>query len=266
MSALAKFATANHPIRVSSLPSLIRCPAQMSLIHLDVIERTSGKAADTGSAAHFAIAAYHKGAGVDDSLKAMIEATPEFPLADFKEATKFVHHYTKDPRNRQDICVEAEFRVEFQIPCHPTDPTGEPIHLTGTCDQVRYADSGYEVWDYKTGGDTGFEMLSHFVPQLAGYTTGVSFKYPNVRVGGIIRGMGYRSRGVDKGEPSPDGVFFKANMSLDDCAIILNRVRAIVAGIRRGEALYGPGVACEWCPYGSIGTCIPVGKAQGLTF
>lgn len=228
--------------------------------------RTSSAAADTGTAAHFAISQFHKGETVSDALKQMnAEAPVTFPLADLQEAEKFVRSYTQDPRNGEGAVVAAELQVSFTLPPHRNDPTGAAIHVTGTCDQVRRNGGTLEVWDYKTGADDGVTMLHEFTMQLCGYTIGVRrmFSEP-VTVGGIIRGRGYQTRGKAKDDPSPPGVFFHA--SVDDAQIeaCMYRIRSIVAALRRGELLLGPGKYCNYCPHEGITVCEPEGRRLGL--
>lgn len=261
------FGTANYPLRVSSLPMVLKCPARVAMQMIEAPERSSSPAADTGSMAHFAISLYHTGKGADDAVKEMKAAKSlHFPLADEDEAEKFFRSYARDPRNAPEAVENAELQIRFSLPPHPLDPTGEPIWFQGTTDQVRRAsEETVEVWDYKTGKDEGVVLLHEHLLQLAGYSRGVENTLgQRVVDSGIIRARGYHRRGVDPPEAQPHGVFFHSCLDSVQIDTLLFRVRAIVAGVRRGEPLFGPGPYCNHCPYEGTSVCIPKGISLGL--
>jgi ATP-dependent exoDNAse (exonuclease V) beta subunit len=137
---------------------------------MDDFERTSNSAADTGTAAHLAVKLWHEKHGEDAALQQMQDRISEFPQADIKEATKFATAYFRDPRNSPEVCVGVEVQVTYSLPPHPLDKTGKRVYISGTADQIRLTNAGYEIWDYKTGDkETGWVMLHEFAPQLAGY-------------------------------------------------------------------------------------------------
>lgn len=190
-----------------------------------------------------------------------------FPQADFEQAEKYLAAYTADPRNAPEEVLAVEVKVQCSLPPHPYDPTGKPVYLSGTLDQIR---KGPSVWDYKTGEYQGPEMLSHFLPQLAGYALAGASIYPGLSAGGIIRGRGYHRRRIKGQAPidpadAPPGIFFEAGMNQETCEVILAYVRFVVAGIRRGEVLLGPGDYCvRQCPFGGVGSCEPLARGLSL--
>lgn len=263
----SEFGTESHPLRVSSFPMLIRCPARIALSMLEPEERRSSPAADTGTASHHAISLYHKGLTPDAAIADMrTVASEKFPKADLDEAEKFVRNYTTDPRNPQGPETITEQFLNFTIPPHHQDPTGKAIHVQGTTDQIREAANGMlEVWDYKTGKDDGVTILHDHMLQLAGYSRGVTLVTGRPVVdSGIIRGRGYQRKDRAKPETAPGGVFFHSCFSDLHIDVLLYRIRAVVAGIRRGEALYGPGAYCNHCPHEGVSVCIPKGLSLGL--
>src|SRR4051812_23628872 len=54
------FGSAARPLRPSQLGHLVLCHWRGLARELDMLDNDSGKAADTGSAVHFAVAAYHR--------------------------------------------------------------------------------------------------------------------------------------------------------------------------------------------------------------
>lgn len=261
------YGTPDYPVRCSSVPYLLRCPARIIMLHLAQPDRTSNVYSDTGTAAHLAISHWHKGSEVDAALREMRSSVANFPHADLERAEVLASAYFKDSRNSKEAVVESEWLMTFELPPHPMDPTKRPITLQGTLDQLRRENALY-VWDYKTGADDGATMLHDFAPQLAAYAYGAALAFNEpVYVGGIIRGRGYidgRTK-KPKADPEPDGVFFRAGMTPDDCAMLLYRLRWEVAGMRSGFALLGPGGLCNTCPHGgAVSACAPLGRGMGL--
>ena len=260
--------TQGFPLRVSSLPMLVKCPARIAIQMIENPERTSGPAADTGTAAHFAISSYHKGMIPDAAIAAMRSSVSAFPLADLDEAEEFARRYFRDPRNSQEAVdpEKCEVQIAFRLPPHPTDPTGKEIFFQGTSDQVRTASNGIaEVWDYKTGKDEGSVLVAEHLFQLAGYSRGAQ-ETLGVTIGdsGIIRARGYFRRDRATPESEPPGVFFHSCLDHQQIEALLWRVRATVAAIRRGEAWFGPSAACNHCPYEGTSVCVPRAISLGL--
>lgn len=264
---LETYADSDHPIRSSSFPAITACPARFALTFLEGYDNESGPAADTGTAAHLGIKLWHEGKALAALQEEVRSRAGEFPRADLDEAEKFIRYYTEDPRNYPEAAYALEMTLDFTLPPHPYDPTKKRIYCTGHLDQVRKDNQGYAVWDYKTGRDPGDQMLNWHMPQLAAYAYGAKDMFPEPpRIGGIIRGRGYSSRGKTKPSLSPSGVFINAPCSdPDDCLTILINLRLAVAMIRRGEPIFGPGEACtKFCPLGGMGACLPESRRYGL--
>lgn len=260
------FASPKYPLHCSSLPYLLRCPARLAMIHALQMESEGGEAAHTGTGTHLGAHLWHEGKTLAQALKEVKSALPrDFPKADYKIIEKYLKAYTSDPRNAPEAVIQSEWKMTFSIPAHPLDPTKKVISLVGTCDQIRRTPRGYEIWDIKTGSDDGYTMLHEFTTQLCAYARGAQsgLDMP-VYVGGIIRVRGYFNRERIKPENEPRGVFFNSPMDQDTCDLHLNRIRYIVAGIRRGEALFGAGKLCDNCPHGGVGMCGAEGRRLGL--
>src|SRR5262245_44304272 len=113
---LELFASERHPLRASSIPLLIKCPWRAVLLYLKEFEDTSSAAADTGSAVHAAIEAWHgNGQDVEAAIAAMREKEGNYPLADFGDAELHFRPYTRDPRNINADLVLQETPVRFDF-------------------------------------------------------------------------------------------------------------------------------------------------------
>ena len=143
---------------------------------------------------------------------------------------------------------------------HSLDPTGQPIHVAGTLDQIREIDSQLFVLDIKTGKPSGLDMMNSYLYQQLAYTLGAKQSGHDVRGAYLLRTYGYRVRNANL--PSPDGVFWLLPFEMRDVELLLERVAFNVAMIRRGEAQFGPGPACSFCPSRSISSCLPKAKAR----
>ena len=261
---MKSYGTPEVPIRCAAIPTLIRCPARVILEVLEMTPRTSGKAADTGTAAHYAVSQFHMGATAKEAVAAMKLAAADFPFADIEEAQSLFTAYSEDTRNQVPVAY-VEKKVYLTLDPHPWDSTGTPIHVEGTTDQVRLESGVYRVWDYKTGSPGGWEMLHDYAYQLAAYTLATRQTLGiDAHPGGIIRGRGYFNRGTRRPETSPDGVFFPCPMSVDQCIMMMERLKLVVAGIRAGAPMYGPGDHCRYCPHGGLGQCLELGHRRGL--
>lgn len=258
MRDLISFGTAEYPLRCSALPLLIRCPLRAVLLHMRYATDSSGKAADTGSAAHKAVAVWHtNGRKYAAAVKAMKEALADYPLADLHEAELHFRPYTEDPRNQTAEVVAVEQKVSFTLDPAENDPTGELIHCTGTLDQLRSEGGRVFLWDVKTGMSEGWEMSHDHALQVAAYAVGAG-----VEPGGVIRTRGYRKRGVKAAE-APPGVFWPALFDRAGADVLLGGVRAVVARVRAGGGWAGPGDWCGYCPAGGLELCVP--KLKSLT-
>lgn len=256
------FGGRDFPLRISGLPSLIGCPMREFLLKAGLLEDRSGQAAQTGSVAHEMIHLLHARDPFD--VKGAIDAVDtaagraKFPLADFDAARKIATHYSQDPRNKTAKVTHGERRVALTLKAHTLDPTGEPISLVGTLDQIRLVDERHLVCDVKTGKTTGLSMLDCYALQIAGYTLAARQTLGiDAEPGYIIRTEGYGPR---KGPPesSPDGIFFRVPLTVADCESLLEQLTREVAMIRRGEIDARPGYHCQSiCPARGLQHCLP---------
>ncbi len=227
------------------------------MLFLEECQDHSGKAADTGSAVHKAVAAFHRGADYQEAVEAMRASVQEYPLADMHEAELHFRPYSQDPRNQEAECVliEEPVRLVLEAPAYPTQ---EAIVIKGTLDQVRRElDGRLTVHDLKTGkAHSGWDMMQIHAPQLAAYTLAASERlnepcYP----GSIIRSYGYRVRGAEL--PSPSGVFCEIAWGIEECKLLMFSVCRIVELLRAGKPFVGPGSHCGYCPAGGLESCLP---------
>lgn len=227
----------DHPIRASSIPMLMKCPKRISLEL-----RSESKAADTGTAVHAAIEAWHQTHDAEKAVTAMKSLSHKFPLADLHDAELSARPYFADPRNAKGSVQATEHKVEVAIEGWDGD---DPIYVTGTLDQVR--EDG--IWDVKHSDKGGFELIHEYAYQLAAYA--YAARKP---VGGIITPKGYRKRGAEL--PSPGGVFWPTCWQQEHVMQLLENFRRMVWRIRRGEVPALPGVHCGHCPAGSFLECV----------
>lgn len=255
---LINFGTAQMPLRPSSLDALIRCPLSIALQLIDSIESTSGPAADTGSLTHAAVAAWHlNDRKLEVGLAAIRDSLPKFPLGDPQDAERFFRCYVEDPRNNIAEVFAVEQKVKCVIDADPDDPTGEPIHIQGTLDQIRIEDGVPKIFDLKTGSPEGWVMLHTYAFQQSAYTIAASQTFGfEAQPGALIRASGWRKRGVDPSS-APPGVFFYMPWSLEDCYRLMKVVAAKVAEVRRMKVAPNPGHHCSFCPIGGLDTCLP---------
>ena len=260
------FADSKNPLRPSSLDKLIKCPLWL-VLSMGEPEDQGGIAAQTGSLVHEAVAAFHLELDVNKKgeigLATLSSSFPKFPLADTTSARLSYTHYANDPRNYLARIVEIngkfaiEYKVTLQLTPHPSDPTGEPVFIEGTLDQIRVDDDGgLYIYDVKTGSAKGgWEMIHEYAYQQAAYTLAARQNGIPVNPGYIIRTYGYRVRGATL--PSAEGVFFAMPFTIEVAHMLMERVALEVANIRRNEVHVGPGVYCNYCQHGGLSRCIP---------
>ncbi len=257
MRDLRDFAGPESPLRASRLVYLVRCAGRELMTYLLDPTEGSGPAADTGSAVHKAVAAWHRNGHRDsDALGAMRSAIVEYPLADLHDAELSFLPYARDKRNREEEVVLVEARVDFTLPPWPSDPTQAPIHIQGTLDQVRRRGGILVCMDLKTGKPEGYDMMLDHEAQLAAYAHGATRMLGEfVGMGAIVRTRGYRTR-ANMSVVSPPGVFWWYTIP-DNGASILDTVRYRVAEVRSGARWLSPGAWCQFCPHGGREKCIP---------
>lgn len=260
MRDLAEIGTVSHPLHCSALANLLRCPWRIALIYLNEPEDVSGPAANTGSATHAAIAAWHHGKGADGAVEEMCERISEYPLADLADAARLFLAYTQDPRNYPEATVLCEQKVAFSLAPDPSDPTGAPICIVGRLDQVREVDGVLRMYDIKTSTREGIVLLAEHMFQAAAYCVGASmYLQRRVEPGALICPRKYFRRGVDP-RTAPTGVFWHFAWTYDDIDIMLGGIRRAVAAVRSGNVHFNPGDYCQWCPAKTPDLCIPLYK------
>lgn len=265
------FASKSNPIRCSKLAAICKCSMRIYMIALlDCEDDEGGVPAQTGSLTHKGVEAFHKEKGglkirEKAAWDAIAKFREQFPLADVNEVKLFITPYMADMRNITAVfyqieregtltdCIEQQ--VEFTLPPHEFDPTGLPIHIQGTLDQIRIINGIVYVDDLKTGKINGWQMIHDYAIQVAAYTFGArQLGIKNAEPGRIIRAMGYRTR-EDKGA-SPDGVFWHMPFTWADVDVLLENVRLHVALVRKGDVQFGPGPHCTYCEFGGLANCI----------
>lgn len=237
------YGSPTRPLHASGIQSLMRCPRQVMLQELGLIERGDSKAADTGSAVHAAIEAWHLTGDTEKSLEAMRSRLSEFPLADLHDAELSFRPYTRDPRNAPEVVLECEIRFYFEIEALE----GLPIAVSGRADQIR-ADG---VWDVKSTDKQGFKVLHETAYQLAMCSYGL-----NVPVGGIITPYGYRRRSADPAESgNTSAVFWKPGWSQKTVERMIEQMKQAVHQVRLGNVAVRPGEHCDFCRAESLSKC-----------
>lgn len=258
------FADAKRPLRISSLPMLVTCPLRAVLLEEGLLVDESGAAADTGSLLHAYASTWHANGKKGDAAERSVDATAavKFPKADAAKAKSWFAAYQADPRNRDAVILAIEQPVSLVLPCAAHDPTGEPVHLSGTLDQIREDDDGPRVWDLKTGRSAGVAMFDTYAFQLAGYTLAAAawLGVDTMRPPGLIRLQGYDAKGTDP-SASPHGIFYRSFLTWKRCKMLLDEVVNIVADIRAGRVDIRPGFHCaNVCPARGLSTCLPLAE------
>lgn len=261
--------TADKPLRCSKLASILKCSMRVYLmLELSQYEDgEGGEAAQTGSLTHAGVAEFHRfGGTILQRKKAAWDAiaahAADFPLANPDEVRLFITPYMEDPRNQnakmwwhEDLPM-IEQPVDFTLPPHELDESGELIHVQGTFDQIRDVQGVPMIHDLKTGKKTGWEMIHDHAIQIAAYCYGARQKgIQGCQPGPIIRAYGYRTRD-NAGIAAPDGVFFTCPIRWQDVEVILEAVRFHVALLRNGHAQFGPGPHCTFCEFGGLPGCL----------
>lgn len=270
---VARFASVEYPLRISSLTTLRACEPGAVLrwrqdLGIDVMDRSGSKAADTGTAVGRAVELWHRRRDRDStSIMQQVEeeaagippSRPPFLEADLEEVARTLFRYRNDPRNiAADVpewSLEAEVRLT--LPPHPLDPTGEAVHLAGHLDQIRIERGIAWVWDLKHSRHGGPALVAGYSWQQCIYALAAeaTFRRP-VGWGGIIRTSAYGVRGAGKTVGDDEyNVFFPAGLQPEQLAAVADSVRFAVALARRGDAPLRPGDHCGWCPAGSLAAC-----------
>lgn len=262
-----KIATEAYPLRASGLPRMLECPGSVFLSTRYWIEENdeddAGEAAHTGNLMHSAAAAFHN--HPDESqekrvalgLDALDADRDKFRNGDPDRAAKIFKRYAEDKANQTAVCLKVEQRIVCRIPPVPFDPTGEPVYVRGTLDQLRLLPSGdLAVMDIKTGKRYyGKLALNHYMTQQAAYVLGAmqtwgktEFAGKRIRPGALICTDGYfRPKGKQ---------FWWHKWTEEDLADLLAPVAVQVAAARLGYLSLQPGGACDWCEHKDLSNCL----------
>lgn len=262
---LRLFGTAECPLHASAVPGLMQCSWKAALMFLFDPGYESSAAADTGSATHVAVSAWHKNKDLAAAIREMREVSErKFTQADLSEAAAMFLLYARDPRNQEATFATdkdgrpiIEYPVEINIRPAAEDQTEQEITVVGTLDQVRIgADNRLRVWDLKTSKKPGADQLNMYLYQVAVYAIGASAALGReVRMGGLITPRHYTKTPP---ESRPAGVFWEFPQKFDDIQYLINGVRHIVAGIRNGAVFVGPGDYCRYCVTRGTDECLPL--------
>jgi len=221
----------------------------------------AGSAAQSGNLLHSAAAAFHRAAAsmgvkqrTEEGLAALEAARQQFPDGDPAKARNWFIAYAGDKENQDADVPWVEQAVELKLEAATFDPTGEPIVVVGTLDQVRRARDGtLTLWDIKTGSRrTGKESLTAYAVQQATYLLAArECLADNIEPGGLIYTPGYEKRLGKR--------FFSYSMTVDECRLLVQHLVYTVALVRSGIPIFRPGVdTCEYCPCGTYDVCLPL--------
>lgn len=256
---LSSFGGPSRPLRPSRVAKLVSCGMQVVLDQHS--EEAGGKAAQTGNLVHDAAEWYHKTTGAQEArvaagLAALEAARVQFPDGDNEKARKIFGQYTQDKKNQDAEVVWCEQQVTLTLAPAPGDPTGEPIIIRGTLDQIRLLNDLYTVWDIKTGEYyTAPDSVTEYAIQQAVYTLAARETLDaRITPGGLIYTPSYSKRG----NPS---AHIPLGLTVDQCWAIVSVVPAIVAEIRRGRPPTRPSVdGCKFCPFKTFPNCLKTFK------
>lgn len=247
------YANAQHQLHPSGARALFTCPWRMVSQHLSVgQDGESGPAADTGSAMHAAAATFHRGFDPAEALAKMSAGIAKYPQADLRDATILALNYFSDRRNREEKVLLVEHPIGFTIAPMPDDVTGEPIHIIGTCDQVREIDGILYLCDLKTSKRDMEEIRHESTFQIAAYMVGASIALGRE----VSRGMILMPRRYGK-DPSTSLVRGFYPWRLTDVEQLMLPIRQAVANVRAGRIWHVPSSECKWCHMRSPDSCLP---------
>lgn len=263
LSDARKIATREYPLRASALPKIDQCPASVFLSQALWLpgddDDPGGEAAQTGNLVHSAAKTFHDLSMLppeerrEAGLKALEAAREKFPGGDPKKAKKHFLAYASDPQNSEAKVVKVEQKVWAEIPPSPLDPTGEPVVIRGTLDQLRIRDGIAVVDDIKTGSHYyGLKALDHYRTQQAAYVLAArqtfGKEFGDIEPGALICTDGYFR---------PEGrVFWYHKWSADLIPMILQNVVNQVAAARAKLLGFSPSIeTCRWCEHKNFENC-----------
>jgi len=244
------FATREKPLRISSLPTLLKCPGfRMFEMFSD---DDSSMAATNGTCVGRAVELWHNGSTVEEALEV---ATSENPTAQASLVQQWLRGYASDWRNQSNghpvygkvIPESQEITVELER---------DGVYVVGHIDHAREDRQGI-VWvcDLKASNYHGSQLVKDYAAQQALYTLACMehplFKGRYVRPGAIIRMTDYKVNGA------PGPVFYDLKMTVEGCIFLWQQVVEEVRQIRRGKIRISPGPQCVYCNKGGMvpGNC-----------
>lgn len=249
------FGSEARPLRPSKCGKLVACPMS---VFLDDGEDGGGPAAQTGNLVHSAVAAFHTHKDVEAGLAALEAARQQFPKGNPDAARKNFRAYAADKTNDHKFVTHVEHQVRLDLAPAPDDPTGKPIVVIGTLDQVRldFTDDrgnyypGHSVWDVKNGTRLdASESLDEHLIQQAVYVLGARQTLGfDVKPGGLILTPAY-----DK----PRGRrFIPWKLSVRQCMLFCAPIVNAVALIRSGVATFKSSPdSCRYCQVRPFTNC-----------
>lgn len=218
-------------------------------------ESEGGVAAQTGNLVHAAAAALHQHHDLEAGLAALEAARIQFPRGDGKKAVSIYRAYAADPENSEADVPWVEQKVRLDLAAAPGDPTGEPVVIEGTLDQVRRKDGRLRVWDIKTGDRLGAEEnLDDYLIQQAVYVLAARQTLDaEILPGGLIYTPGYlKPRGRR---------FIPYDLTIEQLKLFVTPVIHAVSLIRQGIPAFRPSAEnCRWCEYRPFTQCSRVFK------
>lgn len=263
---LSNFGSAACPLRPSRVAKFLGCPMSVVLTMWDE-DKGGGTAAQTGNLVHDAAEAYHKAREdrVAAGMKALAAARSQFPEGDPIKAEAIFRSYAADRANQEAVVVWCEEPVTLTLAPAPEDPTGKPVVITGTLDQVRRDFTcprgvfypGLSVWDIKTGARfDADDTVNEYLIQQATYTLAARQTLDaSVTPGGLIYTPGY--------EKTRSRRFVGLPLTIPQCNILLAPVVHWVAAVRRGVPCFKPSAeACKFCPAKPWPNCVE--RARGV--
>ena len=255
---LALLGTKEFPIRISSVPQLMRCPRAAVIKMLRLLPDESGQAAQNGTASAAAIEAWHHMGEIAKALEAAFaKVGKENPLADWGVVTNVLTAYAGDARNAPLERIPSEplwgkvHNDGIEIDCAFEH---HDVWYKGRADCLREVDKVLRLWDWKLSGMfTGNKIVNENAFQIAGYVLAITeMMQAEVQPGGIIRLTDYtlKTRG---------SVFYPAKWTYDHCVQMYDRVSATVRAMRLvpTEVALIPGHYCDYCA-GGPDLCIPL--------
>lgn len=261
---LLSFGSAARPLRPSRVAKFVRCPMSVALTFDDT--SAGNRAAQTGNIVHDMAETFHKHQGtlqekIEAGRAALDAARLAFPEGDADKAVQVYCSYVADPTNQAAVVEHCEAAVTLTLPAEPYDPTGEPIVINGTLDQVRRLEvpekigdrlfqPGRYVWDIKTGDSKKpDEYIAEYLIQQAVYVLAArQTLHEDIQPGGLIWTPGYFS--------ARSRIFLPLPLTVESCKILVAAVPPLVACVRSGRPVFLPAAdTCKFCDFRPFPRC-----------